>query len=219
MLTVLLTRHGETDRSHPEQYLGQRLDAHLTAVGCRAARALAGRLTGVEIARVISSPSDRAVETARLVCPTTQVESDDRLLEGDYGDWEGQTVEQIEAGWPELRQAWVKDPERIAIPGGESGDEVARRVRSVIEDLVAWEAALGHPEVESRVLMVGHSTTNRVLLCVALGVPVRAYRVAFRQDWVNLTVLRFDSADGPGAQLMLANDVAHIRGVAGITWE
>ena len=221
MLTVLLTRHGETDRSRPEQYLGQRLEAHLTEAGIQAARTLGQRLDGVSIVRVLSSPSDRAVETARLVCPGAEVETDERLLEGDYGDWEGHTVEQIEAGWPEERRAWVLDPADVAIPGGESGDDVARRVRALLDELVAWEAALSQPDIDSMVLLVGHSTTNRVLLCISLGVPVRDYRTAFRQSWANLTVLRFDPADGPGAQLMLANDVSHLHGggSSGITWE
>lgn len=219
MLTVLLTRHGETDRSHPEQYLGQHLEAHLTERGRDAAKALGERLAGVSIARVISSPSDRAVETARLVCPGAGVETDRRLLEGDYGDWEGHTVEQIDAGWPEERRAWVHDPERVTIPGGESGSDVARRVRSLLDELVAWEAGLSQPSTDSMVVLVGHSTTNRALLCVALEVPIRDYRTAFRQSWANLTVLRFDSSDGPGAQLLLCNDVSHLRGVGGITWE
>jgi broad specificity phosphatase PhoE len=66
---------------------------------------------------------------------------------------------------------------------------------------------------------VGHSTLNRVLLAVALGVPLRDYRRRFRQDWANLTVLRHGSRYGGGWQLLLANDVAHLRGITGATWD
>ena len=72
--------------------------------------------------------------------------------------------------------------------------------------------AQAEAEGERRVLVVAHGTYNRILLCVALGIPVRDYRRRFVQDWTNLTALRYEHGDGPdGAQLVLANDVAHLR--------
>ncbi|MEJ7753173.1 MAG: histidine phosphatase family protein [Candidatus Limnocylindrales bacterium] len=222
MLTVVLTRHGATDRSDPEQYLGQRIEAHLTESGRTAARALGERLTGVDFQRVISSPLERALETARLIRPTDLVEPDDRLAEADYGLWEGHTVGEIEARWPAERSAYETDPGRNAASGGESGQDVAQRVGSLLEDLVEWAgppASPGAQEVDHRVLLVGHSTLNRVLLAVALGVPLCDYRRRFRQDWVNLTVLRFGKRYGGGWQLLLCNDMAHLRGTSGATWD
>jgi broad specificity phosphatase PhoE len=65
---------------------------------------------------------------------------------------------------------------------------------------------------ERRVLVVAHGTFNRILMCVALGVPVRDYRRRFLQDRTNLTVLLYERGDTPdGAQLALANDIAHLR--------
>ena len=222
MLTLVLTRHGATDRSDPEQYLGQRIEAHLTESGRTAARALGERLTGVDFQRVISSPLERALETARLIRPTDLVEPDDRLAEADYGLWEGHTVGEIEARWPAARSAYEADPGRNAASGGESGQDVARRLGSLLEELVEWArppASPGAQEVDHRVLLVGHSTLNRVLLAVALGVPLCDYRRRFRQDWANLTVLRFARRYGGGWQLLLCNDMAHLRGISGATWD
>ena len=42
------------------------------------------------------------------------------------------------------------------------------------------------------------------------------------QDWLNLTVLRYESRPARGAggaQMLLYNDLAHLRGVRGVTWE
>ena len=102
MLTVLLTRHGHTDRSEPEQYLGQRMHATLTDRGRADAESLARRLEGVAIDRIISSPLGRAVETAQILAARTHapVETDERLTELDYGAWEGLTVEEIDAALP-----------------------------------------------------------------------------------------------------------------------
>ena len=47
MLTFVLTRHGLTDRSDPEQHLGQGIDIGLSAAGRAQAAALAARI-GVE---------------------------------------------------------------------------------------------------------------------------------------------------------------------------
>ena len=219
MLSVLLTRHGHTDRSEPDQYTGQTVEAHLTETGVAGAKALGERLKGVAIARVISSPLERALDTARLIRPDQVVETDERLMEADYGEWEGLTTEDIEGRWPAERARWEADPASVPYPAGESGNDVARRARSFLDDLIGWEAALGEPESDHRVLTVGHATLNRVLLAVALDVPLRDFRRRFRQDWVNLTVLRFDRGSGDGATLLLGNDLAHVHGIRGATWE
>lgn len=208
MLTVILTRHGETDRSDPEQYLGQHLPAELTDRGREAARALGARLADLSIDRVISSPLLRAVETARLIRPDGPIEPDERLAEADYGDWEGHTIEEIEAGWPEERRAYDTDPSQFGPPGGEDGVQVAERVRAVLGDLIMWS---GDQDADATVLLVGHSTVNRVLLVLVLGVPLRDYRRRFRQDWANLTMLAFDEPSGLGAELLVCNDTSHIE--------
>ena len=46
MLTLVLTRHGLTPRSEPEQHLGQKIDIELSDEGRAQAEALARRLTG-----------------------------------------------------------------------------------------------------------------------------------------------------------------------------
>jgi hypothetical protein len=56
-----------------------------------------------------------------------------------------------------------------------------------------------------------------VLLTALLGVALRHYRRRFRQDWTNLTVLKYVTDNG--AELVLGNDVAHVRGIRGVTWD
>jgi broad specificity phosphatase PhoE len=220
VLTLLLTRHGSTPRSEPEQHLGQRIDLELSEAGRAAAEALGRRLVGVELERVISSPLRRARETAELVVPGAAVELDDRLMEMDYGRWEGLTYEQILARDGDARRIWESDPASLACPEGESGGDVARRVRSWLEELIEWAGARGADGgTDRQVLAIAHSTTNRVLLCVALGVPLRDYRRRFVQQPANLSVLRFEGAPGSGGKVLLGNDVGHLRGVRGVTWD
>jgi probable phosphoglycerate mutase len=219
VLTVLLTRHGHTDRSDPEQYLGQHIHASLTERGRADAAGLTDRLQGVRLDRIISSPLGRAVETAQILAGrlAAAVEVDERLTELDYGAWEGLTVEEIDRRFPGERELYDADPSIHRVGGGESGLAVAARVGDFMESLVGWweeeqEAA------ERTCLLVGHSSLNRILLAVAMGVPLVDYRRRFKQDWVSLTVLRWESrASGP--LLMLANDEAHSKGIRGATWD
>ena len=235
MLTLLLTRHGLTPAG--DAILGGQLDVPLAPEGRVQAEALTRRLACVRIDRVVSSPMLRALETAQTLAAGRPVEVDERLRELDYGRWEGLTYAEVEAHDPELRARWEHDPAETHSPEGESGDDVAARALSFLVDLL--EAELGEApsppmsgrhspdpggsrrlsseaqaqaEGERRVLLVAHGTFNRILMCVALGVPVRDYRRRFIQDRTNLTVLRYERGDTPdGAQLVLANDVGHLR--------
>ena len=211
MLTLVLTRHGATSRSDPEQHLGQGIDIGLSSAGRAAAAALADRLEGVAFERVVSSPLRRARETAEIVAAGRPVEADPRVAEMDYGEWEGLTYGEIDARDLELRRRWEDDPAGTACPDGESGDDVAMRARSFLADAIA------RGPQEGRMLVVAHATFNRILLCVALGVPVRDYRRRFRQDPTNLTVLGFPGRVEDGALLLVANDAAHL-GAAVAPW-
>jgi broad specificity phosphatase PhoE len=219
VLTLYLTRHGSTTRSEPEQHLGQRIDVELSEPGRQAAAALARRLEGVRFERVVSSPLRRARETAAICAPSGAVETDERLIEMDYGRWEGLTYEQIEARDGPARRTWEADPGSLACPGGESGDDVARRVRAFLEELIEWAEEQSGSVADPAVLAVGHSTTNRILLAACLGVAVRDYRRRFRQDPANLTVLRFGGPRGSGAQLLTGNDVSHLGPRRGVDWD
>jgi probable phosphoglycerate mutase len=219
MLTLVLTRHGLTTRSNPEQHLGQTIDVPLSAQGREQAVALAARLAPIAFDRVISSPLLRARQTADAIRetpsdhPRPPLETDRRLLEMDYGEWEGLTYQQIDEYGARERRLWEDDPAAIPCPSGESGNDVAARARLFLEELLEQHG-------ERRVLAVAHSTLNRVLICVALGIPIREFRLRVVQSQVNLTALQWKDGVGPDrAQLLLLNDVAHVRRPPELPWE
>lgn len=235
MLTLVLTRHGLTDRSDPEQHLGQKIDISINDAGRRQATSLAARLAQVHFDRVLCSPLFRARETAEIIAPTVTAEADPRLKEMDYGAWEGLTYDRLEEQDGAFRREWELAPDRLACPGGESGNDVAQRVREFLADLLdehqAWRAKAsfraaaspsgpGVAPADRQVLAVAHSSTNRILLCIALGTDVRDYRKRFVQGQGNLTVLRWEDGEGPGdAKLLVGNDLGHLRGPNTLPWE
>lgn len=145
--TLWLVRHGETEWAKLGRHTG-RTDIPLTELGRSQAGAVARRLVGHAFAAVRSSPSSRALDTARLAGFADQVQTDDDLLEWDYGRDEGRTTADIRVerpGWT----VWRDGPS-----GGESIQQVAERVDRVIAQA---RARAGNT------LVFGHGHALRIL--------------------------------------------------------
>jgi probable phosphoglycerate mutase len=124
---VVLVRHGETEWSVSGQHTG-RTDLPLTRAG-REQALMAGRsIANREFALVLTSPLERAHETARLAGLDAVAQADDDLMEWDYGDVEGKTSAEMGADWT----IW-----RDGTPGGETIADVAARADRVIERVLA----------------------------------------------------------------------------------
>ena len=168
---VWLARHGETTWSRDWLHTSV-TDVPLTQQGVEDALALRQRLEASPFALVLTSPRVRARRTAELAGFREAVVDDD-LAEWDYGSFEGLATTTIRAtvpGW----SVWTHP-----IPGGESVDDVARRVERV---LTRSRSATGD------VLLFGHAHALRVLAACWLGLPPAAGRL-FRLDTGSLSVL------------------------------
>ena len=87
---IYIIRHGLTELNKRHVLQG-RSDHPLNGQGIAQAKETASRLRerGIIFDRVFSSPLVRAVQTARIVAPGVSMETDDRLIEMDYGPYEG----------------------------------------------------------------------------------------------------------------------------------
>src|SRR5215470_16228181 len=92
---LLLIRHGESTWNVEHRLPGQLPGIELTAQGQAQAKRLAAALSGLPLSAIISSPLERAVETAEFLAegraPTIQLEPD--LMDIDLGHWSGQNRE------------------------------------------------------------------------------------------------------------------------------
>jgi len=110
-----LVRHGETEWARMGRHTGA-TDIPLTEAGRAQAEAVARRLAGIPFAAVRSSPRSRALDTARLAGFSDRVETDEDLVEWDYGADEGRTTEEIRAerpgwsSWQDLRHRRRTNP-------------------------------------------------------------------------------------------------------------
>jgi alpha-ribazole phosphatase len=109
----------------------------------------------------LSSPLQRASKLAAELTDSFAI--DDRLLEMDFGDWEGLRWEKIER---ESFDAWATDYMNVSAPGGESYGAVVDRVENLLADL----QAAGH----GTVALVTHAGAIRALLTHILGIPIES---------------------------------------------
>ena len=195
---LVLVRHGETEWHADNRYAG-RSDVALTPRGLEQAADLAAWAGGAGLDAVVCSPLQRARRTAESAAAGAGLaaESDDRLIEVDFGRGDGLTRAEMAARFPDGLAAFRAAPASAPLPGGETGADAVARARPALR---AWCAA--HPD--GRVLVVGHQTVLRLLLCDLLGLPLDDYRRVFpRLDNVARTVVRPSVDDGPAALVAL----------------
>lgn len=117
--SLVLVRHGETVGESSIRYHGAN-DVALSAHGIEQMRRVATALRGETFARVLTSTLQRSVVAARLVAPYCEAEALPGFDEIDFGDWEGLTIEEIEARDPVGFARWRRDPARFTFPHGDS---------------------------------------------------------------------------------------------------
>jgi broad specificity phosphatase PhoE/ribonuclease HI len=197
----LLLRHGQTELSVERRYSGRGNPA-LTELGRRQADAAAAHLAdrgGVDA--VISSPLQRAYDTAAAAAKTLglEVTVDEDLIETDFGAWEGLTFGEAAQRDPELHRRWLQDT-GVEPPGGESFDTVAQRVRRARNRIIADHGA-------STVLVVSHVTPIKTMLRLALNAGEGIlYRLHL--DLASLSIAEF-YPDG-GSSVRLVNQTAYL---------
>lgn len=188
----MLARHAETEWSISGQHTG-RTDIPLTAAGRDAAVELGNRIAGHRFDRVISSPLQRARDTANLA-GFEDPEIDENLLEWDYGDYDGVTTADIRAdrpGW----QLWTD-----GAPNGETPDEVADRADAAVAH------AVGICESGCDAIVFGHGHMLTALAVRWIGLPIE-HGKNFRISTGSIGILRWKREN---RVLDLWNDRSHL---------
>jgi alpha-ribazole phosphatase len=114
-----------------------------------------------------SSPLKRCAHLALALHPAPRVEA--RLIELDFGDWEGKAWDAIDRN---ALDAWAADPLRYVIPGGEAVADMQTRVDAALDELAVLPSA--------DVVWVTHAGVIKLVLA-------RANRLAL-PDWLGQKV-------------------------------
>jgi probable phosphoglycerate mutase len=142
---------------------------HLNAEGRAQAAALAERLGEKRIHRVVSSPLERARETAAPLAEALRVpvELSDAFTEVAFGEWEGRDIPALECD-PRWRLYNVNRSGTSA-PGGERLIDTQARFVEALEALRADHSA-------ETLAVVSHADPIRAALLHCLGMPIDFYR-------------------------------------------
>ncbi|MHD0073932.1 bifunctional RNase H/acid phosphatase [Corynebacterium diphtheriae] len=200
----VLLRHGQTAMSTARQYSG-RSNSELTSVGLEQARraaAFIGRRGGIDA--IVASPLQRCQQTAQEVSEQLggmPVRTIDGLIEMDFGQWDGLSFSQAHEADPELHSAWLDDS-RTAPPGGESLQQVHRRVKKVREELERKYAG-------KTIVVVSHVTPIKSILRQALDASASMFH-RMHLDLASISVAEFYS-DGPTC-VRSVNDTHYLYG-------
>jgi alpha-ribazole phosphatase len=197
---LILVRHGETEWNSGHRVQGH-TDTPLSERGRAQAARLGPRLAREPIRAFYASDLRRAVETAEPAAALMglSIECSAAFREANYGSWEGLTVDEIAARYPEEYALWRSDSARHRPPDGESLEALQERVMTALEELLEQHGG-------ETLCVVAHGGSVRAAVCGVLGLPIDAWR-SLRADNTGITRIRYSNL---GPQLALFNDIGHL---------
>lgn len=198
-MKLILARHGETIWNRDGKIQGI-TDIGLSNLGIEQATKLALSLRDEKLDAIITSPLERAYETARLIGTyhdlTIEVEKD--LRELDVGELEGLTFPELGDRYPEFLGQWILDHASVVMPRGESLMEVQERVWPVMQRIT---------ENAENALIVSHNFVIVTILCKIKNLSL-SHTTKMRVSVASKTHLDFKNGTG---NIVLFNDTAHLR--------
>ncbi len=161
-MSLYLVRHGQTVMNRSGRFQG-RADSPLTEFGEAQAAAVAATLADSGATVVVTSPLQRARQTAAKIAAElgVRVDVDDRLVEIDYGAWDGEPLSSVSA---EEWARWRADP-AFTPPGGESLEMVWTRTVVCADELL---------QPGRTVIAVSHVSPIKSVVAWALGAGIEA---------------------------------------------
>lgn len=163
-MRITFVRHGESESNVTGRWQGQG-DSPLSPLGRQQAQSLGKRLESTHFDRIVSSDLSRAADTARALGRDLDFESAFREL--DLGTWEGLDRREVALKYPDEVKALAAGARDLKIGGGESWDDLYRRVRG------ALDAVIEDTETGSHVAIVAHGGAIAALFAGLLGIGGR----------------------------------------------
>lgn len=199
---VIVIRHCEAMGNIQRIFQGH-YDGQVSDNGRVQLEKLAERMRFLPFDEIWSSPLTRARETAEAANKyyghTVHIE--ERLIEINGGEWEGQKWAEFPEKFPKNAEAWNLHPQDFHPEGGESMKSVYRRMSEVVTDIVKMNS-------RKTVCIVSHGCAIRNLVCWAKGWPIERLREVEWCDNTGINVIDFDADFKP--KLIMESDASHL---------
>ncbi|WAZ20610.1 MSMEG_4193 family putative phosphomutase [Streptomyces cinnabarinus] len=189
MPTLILVRHGRSTANTEGLLAGWTPGVALDERGAAQAAALPGRLAGLPVSEVVTSPLQRCEETVRPLLdarPGLRAHTDERIGECDYGDWSGRKLAELKD--EPLMEIVQAHPSAAAFPGGESMRAMQTRAAEAVRE---WNARVEREHGSDAVyLMCSHGDIIKSLVAEALGLHLDLFqRIAVEP--CSITAIRY----------------------------
>ena len=168
-MRIYLLRHGTTDWNKAGKVPGIVPGIPLNQEGFERCERVALRLSQVPFKKILSSPLERATQTADIInrYHHLDIEIDKRLIDWDLGPWTGQPHQEISTQDAENYKIWKEQPENLALEGQERLKGIADRMVSVVDGLKKQR------DIGS-VLLVSHRDPLAALMCMFVKAPLNS---------------------------------------------
>jgi probable phosphomutase (TIGR03848 family) len=167
---VLLVRHGHSTANADGVLAGWSEGIGLTDAGREQAERLGERLRPLTLARVVSSPIQRCVETAAAALPDLPASTHEGLGECHYGAWTGRRL--AEVAQEDLWRVVQDDPAAAAFPRDDAyrAESLADMAARVIGTVRALDAEVEAEHGRSAVwVAVSHGDPIKSVVAEAVG--------------------------------------------------
>jgi len=203
MVTLFITRHGQTEWNLQKRMQGW-FDSPLTTQGKQAACALGKRLSNEKFNAIYSSPSGRAVDTAKLICNERQIPIffKQQLKEINTGDWQGMTENEIQEEYPLQFKKYYEDPQNFTLDDSESFQDVLDRSLQVIHDICE------RYEENDKVLIVTHGVVKKLLIAHFNNLSLNNVWDPPFIHGTSLTIVKMDKEKN--VEITMVGDTTHI---------
>ncbi|MEI5908500.1 histidine phosphatase family protein [Bacillus spongiae] len=142
-------------------------DSPLSSIGREQTLRLSEKLHPFDLDLIYTSSTNRTIETTNIINEQRNliVTKSNKLLEMNFGEWEGLTRSQIKETFNNEYKLFETDPANFVAPTGESLVEVKARVIQFINELLEKHNG-------KNVLVVTHSIVLKILMANFEGRPL-----------------------------------------------
>src|SRR5699024_395633 len=174
--SLFLIRHGRSQANAEGVLAGRAPGIDLDDVGRQQAESLAARLGPLPLVRLVTSPLERTVQTAEIICrnhpQATKASREKALIECGYGSWTGPPVKSL-AKDP-LWKVVQRQPSAAVFPDGESMADMQRRAVGAVRR-IDTEVATEHGP-DACWAAVSHGDVIKSVVADALGMHLDMFQ-------------------------------------------
>lgn len=163
-MKLILVRHGISELNHGDVVSGGSSNPNLTSQGISDIKEISQHLDLDKVDIIYASPLKRAYKTAQLLAPGKAIHQDKRLMEMDFGSWDGQHANELRKDYPDsfdymglFNNNYAKHAQ-----DAESYDDVVKRTNKFLDEIKPANS-------QKTVMVVCHGVTIRGLMAAIFG--------------------------------------------------